>query len=315
MAEPSFAAMAVKTTSLSTSFKKVTVQSAPAPVPVFGEAGNPCYQKSSCFLEQMPRLNQNGSFIPSDLVPNGDHLQSKLCAPVSGMMVLRSLPNLETNVMTGSELKSKFVGKTPQEQIRYMVNKMNTDIIEGTSFTPSMFPTSIQAIFETLADWVGGGRADKAIPGVKDQVNRSGGYVSTYNPSMNNLTLINKMKATSTYRAASMINYGHFSRSATKILGLTTYVYSRDGGHYVAVNGYDANNRILIYDPKGNYATYRNISALDLSTKWDTVIGIPYVSEIHLNIYNPFAKSVPTLFSEGGQYKIIGGYMGMYSYK
>lgn len=302
------------TTSIATLQLKVAAAPTPAPV-IVGEVGNPCYQKNVCFNEHMPLLNQRGAWVPANLVPDGDRSRSMLCGPTSGLMVLKSLKNAEFNALPGSEIQREFMGRTNADQLAYVTRKMGTSVKNGTWFLPSLLPSYLQSILSTIAEWVAGGRADLVVPGVKNQIARTDGYVSGYNPPMNNFTLIDKIKNTSTFRGSSMLSYGHFTRYTTTVLGLTSYRYGRDGGHFVAVNGYDAYNRLLIYNPSDATADFRDIKPLDLTTKWGKTWGIPYVSEIHINIYNPFASSVPFLLSEGNKYKIIDGYMGMYSYK
>ena len=213
---------------------KLTLFALSLALPAASEARVLCSPSATtCTFTEMPLYNQNDASIGSELLPNGPS-KSALSGPTAAAMALQGViteVSSPASIAEGSWIDSTFLKGFDQltfkekqgHQIRSMAAITGTSPTEGTN--PSRVGSGVY------------GRAeDFAI---------AGGATTSFPVSFSNSTYVNYVK---TDKSATVILFGHYTRTATTANGKTYYNYKRNGGHFVTVNGFSG-NKLLLFDP------------------------------------------------------------------
>lgn len=260
------------------------------------QAGD-CTSTLSCYHAAMPLYNQNDPSLGSYWLPNGPE-KSMLCGPTSGSMALQAvygnLWRAERAKVAGWTLSS-FAGRTPVQQIQAMAGKMGTSPTGGSWFVPIWDLTSLNYVMNSLP-YLAQSAGNFPVTG------GSGGYVSGWGPVVDVDRYASHLQAT--HKSADIIVHGDYTRHTSCFLGACASYFTRDGGHIVAISGYETINgikNVVINDPwyahRENHV-FGQVYAVD---GW-TVTVLPKVG-----IQSSY------LYRSGSHYRIIDGELGIWA--
>jgi hypothetical protein len=201
---------------------------------------------SGCFLTEMPVYSQNHPEL-SDLFPEQDPGQSNLCVPTAASMALETVLRGGNSPRGWSWSAKSFAGRSEPAQVRAMASLMWTLPEHGTSLGIEQYPLRSLDFEKTRS--------------IHDQ---------SWFRVVDDLLVQKRL----TENAVSILNYGHYEESCSRSLGGSLYlcIYTRKGGHQLAVNGTHLDTEAppfarmtRIYDPW--YAEVRSIAMRPIPNK------------------------------------------------
>jgi len=264
-------------------------------------AADVCRDPQACYWTTMPLFSQLDPTIGSHWLPDGP-AKSQLCGPTAGAMALQAVINAASPGNLKSETwTANFSAQTPPQKIASASELMQTWPKSGTIFIPTIFGANI------VSTSIGAGRM---IPGKRSEFQSADGTVSGWGPHVSNSTYISRLRASR--KRADIMAYGHYKRHQSSILGVRIVTFSREGGHFVAVNGHYGKDWLHIYDPWGGVREWQNIGSLEGGLKWRKGwLGIPFPDE--LTVLPNISSRASYLYKTDIQVKFIDGDMGIWA--
>ncbi|OFZ82973.1 MAG: hypothetical protein A2583_13110 [Bdellovibrionales bacterium RIFOXYD1_FULL_53_11] len=283
------------------------------------QADNYCYQKNSCGWQEMKIVNQNDPLLGSPwILP--ERGTSMLCGPASATMVIHAVANAARPEDVKSDKIKRYLGASTPDEMRSLVISAANEIMyspeKGSIFIPDYLPDWLQHSLEDMLGFFGLRSVNDLVPNAATRGGIDGSYgsASAWGPPVTVGYFIKHLRDNPGKRRADMFNYGHYVEKKKRILGTDWYWYKRQGGHFVAVNGYvnadDPNNRrIVIYNPWWAVREERTIQKKEGGSTWKKWHGIPYKLE-KVVVLPGLSGESSYLYQTDDKIKIIDGVMG-----
>jgi hypothetical protein len=245
----------------------------------------------------MPLYDQTDESLGADLLPNGGQ-HSQLCGPTSAAMVLAGQVYYAGSVnQPKGWTANSFIPKTWQNRVRNMCSLVSCSPSMGTMFLPWL-----TGVFE--ANGVAGRAGDFAQGG-----DGSASFWPTDIQGSDIEPLVRN-------RNGVVLNYGHYTRHDTKILGTHWITFGRGGGHFIAVSGFTRNNSdsnsdtFTINDPWGGVNQYYQIKQIAGGSVWSEHhwLGIPYWTLDQVTILPVIAGHAGYVINNGDYYGVLEAY-------
>lgn len=219
-----------------------------------------------CFFSSMPMYDQLSDVSDGDMY----------CGPTAAAMGLAAITFGGKSYYVDSWTDRNFAGKSTEERIEAFADLMDTDVEEGTGPIGALKYKSRQRDIASAT-----GNVDLALT-----------------------TKLNDARMRKLVRRGEVdiLNYGHWTENCTGTGSTKVCKYKRDGGHFVAVNGYyytpgSSVYTTHIFDPGGGVQYEANIKKLPNRTKKRFML-------IRLD-YRPFFGNTYNLKSSGDYNGII----------